>query len=174
MKKLIILFSIFFVPIFSSAQISKTGYNKLTWGQLKENTNGLSNCNSNLSGSDFINCDLVSKDSIFFDTYKYQFANVRFYKSQLCEVQFDLKHSDIGNVIAELSKKYGNPKIKEKKFRALDEENHSTGYQWNIGDTEVFIINDGIKMPAICIISSISIKSKYPANTLSLEKLIFE
>lgn len=174
MKKSFILFSIFFIPIFSSAQISKTGYNKFTWGQSKESTKGIANCNSVLSGSNFSNCDLISKDSIFFDAFKYQFANVRFYNSKLCEFQFDLKHSDIGNVIAELSKKYGNPKIKEKKFKAVDEENHSTGYQWIIGDTEIFIINDGTRMPAICILSSVSIKLKYPTNTLSLEKLIFE
>lgn len=174
MKKFVILFSFFYLPLMVSAQISKVGYNKFTWGQTKEVTKEILNCNSKLAGSDFINCDLQSKDSLFLDKYKYQFANVRFFNSQLCEIQFDLKHADLGNVIAEISKKYGNPTIKEKKFSALDEHNHSTGYRWNIGDTEVFIINDGTRMPAICIISSISLKNKYPASTLSLEKLIFE
>lgn len=174
MKKFIILLSIFCIPFYSFSQISKSGYSSFKWGQSKESISQLKNCNNVLSGSDFSNCDVISKDSLFDGKYKYQFANLRFYKSQLCEIQFDLKHADIGNIIADLTKEFGNPKIKEKKYKALDEENQSTGYVWIIGDTEVFIINDGTRMPAICILSSISIKSTYPENTLSLEKLIFE
>ncbi len=174
MKNIVVLFSIFLFPVISFSQINKTGYANYKWGQSKESTKGISNCNSILSGSEFSNCDIIAKDSLFNKKYKYQFANLRFFQSQLCEIQFDLKHADIGNVIADLSLEFGNPIIKEKKFKALDDENHSTGYVWKIGDTEVFIINDGTRMPAICIISSLSIKSKYPANTLSLEKLIFE
>ena len=174
MKKFIILFSIFIIPIYSFSQINKSGYSKFKWGQAKETVSELKNCSNLLSGSDFSNCDITFKDSLFNGKYKYQFANLRFYKSQLCEIQFDLKHADIGNVIADLSKEFGNPTIKEKKYKALDDENHSTGYVWKVGDTEIFIINDGTRMPAICILSSSSIKAKYPENTLSLEKLIFE
>jgi hypothetical protein len=66
------------------------------------------------------------------------------------------------------------PIVKEKIHKSLDKENQSTGYLWIIGDTQVFVINDGNKVPAICILSSVTIKKNYPANTLSLEKLIFE
>jgi len=174
MKNLKLLFFIFLFPVISFSQINKLGYSTYKWGQKKETTLGITNCNSILSGSDFSNCDITSKDSLFLNKFKYQFANLRFFQSELCEMQFDLKHADIGNVIAELSKTFGNPTIKEKKYKALDDENRSTGYVWKIGDTEVLIINDGTRMPAICVLSSISIKAKYPASTLSLEKLIFE
>jgi hypothetical protein len=106
--------------------------------------------------------------------YKYIFANARFYNGKLTEIQFDLKHKDLAALISNLTELLGRPTIKEKRHEALDKENQSTGYLWVIGDTHVFIINDGNKVPAICIISSVSMRSKYPENTLSLEKLIFE
>lgn len=173
MKKVILLITFLF-PMYLLAQVNSNGFNNFKWGQLHNNTNGIGKCSNASADNEFRNCDILSKDSILFKNIKYQFANVRFYKNQLCEFQFDIKHSDLGILIAEFSKKYGNPIIKEKKFNALDEENNSTGYKWIVGDTEIFIINDGNKMPAICVISSLSIKSKYPINTQSLEKLIFE
>lgn len=174
MKKITILFSVFLLPFISNAQISKAGYKDFKWGQLESATKGLMNCNSKLSGSEFTNCDITSKDSLFYKNFKYQFCNVRFFKGKLCEIQFDLNHADIASIIASFTQQFGKPIIKEKKHKALDEENQSTGYQWKVGDTEIFMINDGRRMPAICILSSISAKINYPANTLDLEKLIFE
>ncbi len=173
MKKIVTLFFILF-PLFLSAQITKSGYDKLKWGQAIESVKNISNCNSKLSGSEFVNCELSKSDSLFMAKYKYQFFNLRFYKGQLCELQFDIKHEDIGHIIAELSKEFGNPIIKEKQHKALDSDNQSTGYVWVSGDTHILIINDGKRMPAICVLSSNSMKAKLPESTLSLEKLIFE
>lgn len=173
MKKLLVSI-FFFLPILLTAQITKQGYNQFKWGQLKQTTKGLGNCSNKLSGSNFENCEVQTKDSLLLNQFKFIFCNLRFYKNQLSEIQFDINHKDLGSLISYLTKNYGNPVIKEKAHKALDIENHSTGYSWIIGDTNVFIINDGIKAPSICILSSISIRKNYPENTLSLEKLIFE
>lgn len=172
--KNICLFAFLLSPMLLFAQVKSNGYNNYKWGQARVNTIGLGKCSTQIVDAEFNNCDIISKDSLLFNNIKYQFANARFFKGQLCEFQFDVSHSELGKLIAELSKTYGNPSIIEKKHKALDEENNSTGYKWIVGDTEIFIINDGLKMPAICVINSISLKAKYPINTQSLEKLIFE
>ncbi len=172
--KIIFAFFLLFTPIALTAQVNKSGYGQFKWGQLHAKTTMLTSCNSKLSGLDFMNCDFVNKDSLFLKKYKYIFCNVRFYKEKLAEIQFDIKHNDLASVISELTNEHGLPIVKEKKHEALDKENQSTGYLWVIGDTQVFIINDGNKVPAICILSSLSIRKNYPENTLSLEKLIFE
>jgi hypothetical protein len=171
-----IFFALFllFSPIALNAQVNKSGYGQFKWGQLHTKTTMLTNCNSKLSGIDFMNCDFVNRDSLFLKKYKYLFCNVRFYKNKLAEIQFDINHNDLASVISALTKEHGLPIVKEKIHKSLDKENQSTGYLWIIGDTQVFVINDGNKVPAICILSSVTIKKTYPANTLSLEKLIFE
>lgn len=175
MKRLVLCIFLTLIAFASSySQINKHGYNQFKWGQSYVNTKDFQNCNTKLSGQEFINCDVYSLDSLFLKKYKFQFCNFRFYKNELSEIQFDLKHADIASVISNLTKAFGSPQIKEKKHQSLDKENHSTGYKWIIGDTQVLIINDGENVPAICVLSSISIQSKYPANTLNLEKLIFE
>jgi hypothetical protein len=172
--KIFFAFFLLFAPIVLNAQVNKSGYGQFKWGQLHAKTTMLTNCNSKLSGIDFMNCDFVNTDSLFLKKYKYIFCNIRFYKNKLAEIQFDINHNDLASVISALTKEHGLPIVKEKKHEALDKENQSTGYLWMIGDTQVFIINDGNKVPAICILSSISINKTYPENTLSLEKLIFE
>lgn len=173
MKKVLPLLFVLF-PFLLSAQITKTGYAKLRWEQKIESIKNLNNCNSKLSGSEFVNCELQKTDSLFLGKYKFQFFNMRFYKGELCELQFDLKHEDISHIIAELSTEFGTPIIKEKQHKALDADNQSTGYIWVHGDTHILIINDGKRMPAICVLSSNTMKAKLPSNTLNLEKLIFE
>ncbi len=172
--KIIFAFFLLFAPLLLTAQVSKSGYGQFKWGQLHAKTTMVANCNSKLSGKDFMNCDLVNTDSLFLKKYKYIFCNVRFYKEKLAEIQFDINHQDLAAVISAITNEHGSPIVKEKKHEALDKENQSTGYLWIIGDTQVFIINDGNRVPAICILSSISLRKTYPENTLSLEKLIFE
>lgn len=162
------------IPFVGLAQITKSGYGQYKWGQLHAKTSGLINCNSKLSGSDFENCEIDAKDSLFLNKYKYIFCNTRFYKGKLAEIQFDIAHKDLADVISAITQEFGKPVVLEKNHQALDKENQSTGYQWNIGDTRLFIINDGNKVPAICILYSNSMRASYPPNTLSLEKLIFE
>jgi hypothetical protein len=173
MKKALFLFLILF-PLMLTAQITRTGYQQYKWGSQHSKLKTLLNCNSKLSGDNFLNCELGTKDSLLLNKFKYQFANARFYKDRLAEIQFDIRHKDLAALISYLTEEHGSPIIKEKRHEALDKENQSTGYLWTIGDTQVFIINDGYKVPAICILSSISVRATYPPNTLSLEKLIFE
>lgn len=173
MKHCIVLF-LLLSPLLSISQISKSGYQQYSWGQSQVKTKNIANCNTKFSGTDFSNCDYLTSDSLFLNKYKFIFCNFRFYQNKLSEIQFDIKHKDLANVIADLTTSFGSPVVKEKKHQALDKENQSTGYIWNVGDTQIFVINDGNKVPAICILSSINIRNNYPANTLTLDKLIFE
>lgn len=172
MKNYIVLFIL--SPLLSFAQISKSGYQQYKWGQSQATTKNIANCNTKFSGTDFSNCDYIVSDSLFLNKYKFIFCNFRFYQNKLSEIQFDIRHKDLANLIAELTTSFGSPVVKEKKHQALDIENQSTGYIWNVGDTQIFVINDGKKVPAICILSSMQIRNTYPANTLTLDKLIFE
>ncbi len=158
----------------ANAQIKNNGYNNLTWSQSKEQIRNLSNCNSNQTGAGFEICEFQSKDSIFIGKYKYNFISIRFFQNKLSEIQFDIAHKDIANIIAELTIQYGKPIIKEKNELGVEGEEATIGYVWELGDTHMLIINDGKLSPSICVLSSIKIKKTYPPNTLSLEQLIFE
>ncbi len=168
------VFLLFLLPMFSVAQIHKHGYQEFQWGQTSAKTKNIKNCNAKFSGNNFANCDIISKDSLFLNKYKFLFCNVRFYNDKLAEIQVDISHKDLAALISQITKEFGSPIIKEKKHQALDKENQSTGYTWTVGDTQIFIINDGVRVPAICVLSSISIRKTYPENTLTLDKLIFE
>lgn len=156
------------------AQINSKGYAQFKWAENKINISNLKNCNNKQSGQDFENCELISQDSLFLLKFKYKFVNLRFYKSQLSEIQFDLYHKDIANIISQLTLDFGSPIIKEKRQVSIEGEEPTIGYVWDIGDTHVLIINDGKLSPSICILSSNKINKTYPINSLSLEKLIFE
>ncbi len=169
-----LVFLLLIFPFLGISQIHKNGYNDYQWGQTSAKIKNIKNCNAKFSGNDFANCDIVSKDSLFLNKYKFLFCNVRFYKDKLAELQVDISHSDLASLISHLTREFGSPTIKEKKHQALDIENQSTGYTWIVGDTQIFVINDGIKVPAICVLSSISMRKTYPINTLTLDKLIFE
>lgn len=168
------VFLLLVLPLFSMAQIHKYGYQEFQWGQSSAKTKNIKNCNAKFTGNNFANCDIVSKDSLFLNKYKFLFCNVRFYNDKLAEIQVDISHKDLAALISQITKEFGSPIIKEKKHQALDKENQSTGYTWTVGDTQIFIINDGVRVPAICVLSSISIRKTYPENTLTLDKLIFE
>ncbi len=173
MKHLFVFF-LFISPILGNAQIHKHGYQEYQWGQSSAKTKNTKNCNAKFSGNDFANCEIITKDSLFLNKYKFLFCNVRFYNDKLAELQVDISHADLAALISQITKEFGSPIIKEKKHQALDKENQSTGYTWTVGDTQIFIINDGVRVPAICVLSSISISKTYPENTLTLDKLIFE
>ena len=169
-----LIFLLMVLPLFSFSQIHKRGYGEFQWIQSSTKTKNIKNCNAKFSGNDFANCDIVTNDSLFLNKYKFLFCNVRFYKDQLAEIQVDINHADLAALLSQLTKEFGTPIVKEKKHQALDKENQSTGYAWTVGDTQIFVINDGIRVPAICVLSSISMRKLYPENTLTLDKLIFE
>jgi hypothetical protein len=169
-----LLFVLLLLPFLGVSQIHKHGYNDLQWGHPSAKIKNIKNCNAKFSGNEFANCDIISKDSLFLNKYKFLFCNARFYKDNLAEIQVDISHSDLAALISQLTKDFGSPTIREKKHQALDKENQSTGYTWTVGDTQIFVINDGIRVPAICVLSSINIRKTYPANTLTIDKLIFE
>lgn len=169
-----LIFLLLVLPLFGVSQIHKQGYQEFQWGQSSAKTKNIKNCNAKFSGNNFANCDILSKDSLFLNKYKFLFCNVRFYNDKLAEIQVDISHRDLAALISQITKEFGSPIVKEKKHQALDKENQSTGYTWTVGDTQIFIINDGVRVPAICVLSSISIRKTYPPNTLTLDKLIFE
>ncbi len=162
------------ISVNSFAQIKNNGFKNYNWGQDKSTISTLKNCSQKLTGAGFENCEIIFKDSLFYKDIKYKFISVRFFQNKLTELQLDINHSDLSNLVAELSKEFGNPIIKEKKLASIDGDEPTIGYVWNIGDTHLLIINDGKASPAIIILSSKKLKSQYPANNLSLEKLIFE
>lgn len=157
-----------------SAQIKSNGFDNFKWGQDKSTITTLKNCNSKLSGEGFENCELVNADSTFYKNNKYQFISARFYKNKLAELQIDINHKDLSKLIADITTDLGAPTIKEKRIASIDGDEQTIGYIWNVGDTHLLIINDGLLSPAIVVLSSKKIKSQYPSTTLSLEKLIFE
>lgn len=156
------------------AQIKSSGFKNYSWGQEKTVFNNLKNCNTKLSGASFENCEILDEDSVFFKNIKYNFISARFFQNKLAEMQLDINHTDLSKLIAEISIEFGKPIIKEKKLISIEGDEPTIGYVWNIGDTHLLIINDGKASPAIVVLSSKKIKSQYPVNTLSLEKLIFE
>jgi hypothetical protein len=171
-----LLLLLFFVAFTNnlSAQIKNNGFNNFKWGQDKSTFTSLKNCNSKLSGEGFENCEIVNADSTFYKKIKYQFISARFYKNKLAELQIDIHHKDLSKLIADLTIDLGAPTIKEKRLASIDGDEQTIGYIWNVGDTHLLIINDGVLSPAIVVLSSKKIKSQYPSTTLSLEKLIFE
>jgi hypothetical protein len=172
--KYCLLFVLLLLPFLGVSQIHKHGYHNYQWGQSSVKIKNIKNCNAKFSGDDFANCDVISKDSLFLNKYKFLFCNVRFYKDNLAELQVDIRHSDLAALLSQFTREFGSPVIKEKKYQALDKENQSIGYIWTYGDTQIFVINDGVRVPAICILSSINIRKMYPEHTQTLDKLIFE
>jgi hypothetical protein len=156
------------------SQITGNGYASLKWKSSKKSISGLINCSSNSNGLDFDYCELNSKDSLFLQKFKYSFVNLRFYKNQLAEIHFDFPSQNTANLIAFVTEELGNPTVLEKKNKAADDFEFSIGYKWVVAGTEVLIINDGPRNPALCIISSKAIKATYPSTILNIEKLIFE
>lgn len=169
---------LFYLLLFSTlngvAQIKSSGFKNFNWGQEKSTFKILKNCNNKLVGAGFENCEIVNSDSVFYKNIKYKYLNARFFQGKLSELQLDINHKDLSNLVAELSKEFGTPIIKEKKLASIEGDEPTIGYVWNIGDTHLLIINDGKASPAIIVLSSKKIKFQYPSTILSLEKLIFE
>ena len=157
----------------ANAQIKNNGYKNLTWSQGKEQTRNLSKCNSNQTGAGFEICEFQSKDSLFIGKYKYNFISIRFFQNKLSEIQFDLAHKDIANIIAELTIQFGKPIIKEKNELGVEGEEATIGYVWELGDTHILIINDGKLSPSICVLSSIKIKKNIPCKYIKFRTINF-
>ncbi len=175
MRHLFVLFCLLFCFQFTQAQIDSKGYNGFEWGSKKSKYNVFHSCTSNQAGDHFQNCELKTKDSLFLNKYKYLFTNFRFYKGELCEINFDLQHSDLAAIVSELTMKFGSPAIKENKTRSEDEYNNYIGYEWQVGDTRILLLNKGKIAPVWCTINSISMQEKYKGpKAVDVEQLIFE
>ncbi len=170
MMRLFICFTFLF-PSIVFAQINKQGYNGSIWGQSKESLTIIKSVDTK---ADFMYCEVNNKDSLFLGKYKYTYCNYRFYKNQLSEIHFDLNPNDLGNIVSYLTKTYNKPTILEKKQSTSSTHEISIGYKWNIGDSDILIINDGTKNPILCIVKSTKITNTYPQDILNIEKLIFE
>ncbi len=172
MKKFIFLL-ILILPLFSYSQITGSGYFIYKWGGIKTTYPNLTHCNVTNAGDNFINCEIVSNDSIFLKSFHYDYCGMRFFNQKLSEIHFDLRYKELGSVIAKLSIDLGTPRILENAIHSADTAATTIGYEWIIGDTRVLIINKGPSNPVWCILSSQKIKKTYNKKVVDIEKLIF-
>lgn len=153
----------------SVAQISKTGYDKYSWGANKSNFNNLKTCNPSFVDPEVENCS--ANDSIFLKEFEFEYLNYRFYKKQLFEVNYDFNRNLMTKIISKLTIDLGSPMVKEKKDQGI---NNFTAYEWIIGDSKVLIIDKGTKLPIWLNISSIKVKSSISnRSNIDLEKILF-
>lgn len=157
----------------SFAQIKPTGYANYNWGEAKKNV-PVSDCSTKTAGEHFENCSMRSADSLFIGKYKYSYSNFRFYNDKLLELNFDLAHTDLATLVADLTIKFGYPKVKENKQDADDTNSMIIGYEWNVGDTHILVVNKGRLYPVWCTLSSIKQRKLIRDNSLDVEKILFD
>lgn len=175
MKPKLLLSCFILFSSFSFAQITSHGFSEIKWKTPKTSFTTLKDCNSSQAGENFENCEYTNPDSLFLHKYKYSFANFRFYKGKLCETNFDLRHSDLANLISQLTVDFGKPVIKENKVKSPDPDHNVIGYEWIVGDTKILILNKGLRAPVWCILSSVSMKNSFKdQQEIDIENLIFE
>jgi hypothetical protein len=153
------------------SQPTKKGYGKMKWGTSKSKIAGLQNCNVSFVDAQFTTCG-YNESLSFVPKIVPIVVNLRFFENELMEIGFDVKRGDLEAVVANYTKEYGEPDVKES-LNSPKPIDDLKVYTWQWGKTEITLLDKGYDFSLWINIYSLAIRKKayFEPQTLA-DKLI--